>query len=245
MDIYQCQECKWNRSVSLSILYLHRIVAKRFNHINFEYGTADTFLDQDAVIFTDESADGTLMRHRYEKFVAGQPTSHSEETCAYCIHRASRTEQARSQHLAEVEEAFELAGVGRGAIDDDESDADMEEDSDDDDEMNVEEETDIEMDVHEGAVVDTGSHPADEWEMFYEDGPCHGVLDITFTGLTEPHHGDAWCHYMYYGRLRKWDGLIVLVGVPVSLLSVLHPISHSSFIMFRFRRLSRFGVISY
>lgn len=33
---------------------------------------------------------------------------------------------------------------------------------------------------------------------------------------TEKRHADAWCDYSYYGRLRSWDGLIVLVGVPVS-----------------------------
>lgn len=53
-----------------------------------------------------------------------------------------------------------------------------------------------------------------------ESGPCHGVQDIIFTGITEERHGNAWCHYMYYGRLREWDGLIVLVGVPVSSVSI-------------------------
>lgn len=50
------------------------------------------------------------------------------------------------------------------------------------------------------------------------DRVCHGVLDIVFTGLTEERHGNAWCHYMYYGRLREWDGLIVLIGVPVCII---------------------------
>lgn len=55
-----------------------------------------------------------------------------------------------------------------------------------------------------------------EYEATVEEGLCTGVQDIIFTGETEERHGDAWCHYLYYGRLRPWDGLIVLVGVPVS-----------------------------
>lgn len=28
-------------------------------------------------------------------------------------------------------------------------------------------------------------------------------------------HGQAWNFYRFYGRIRKWDGLIALVRVPV------------------------------
>lgn len=87
------------------------------------------------------------------------------------------------------------------------------EDDDDDDDMNTDNENDGDYDDDE---EDGEGDASDEWEMTVERGDCHGVIDVAFTGLTEKRHGDAWCHYMYYGRLRFWDGLIVLVGVPVS-----------------------------
>lgn len=31
---------------------------------------------------------------------------------------------------------------------------------------------------------------------------------------TLPRHGEAWHHFRFYGRVRRWDGLIVLVRVP-------------------------------
>jgi hypothetical protein len=33
---------------------------------------------------------------------------------------------------------------------------------------------------------------------------------------TLPQHGAAWHHYRYYGRVRRWDGLVALVRVPAS-----------------------------
>ncbi|KAJ7146660.1 hypothetical protein C8R44DRAFT_973360, partial [Mycena epipterygia] len=50
----------------------------------------------------------------------------------------------------------------------------------------------------------------DGWE-----GACDGVQDVVFTGATDPHHGMAWHHYEYNGRVRPWDGLIGLVMRPV------------------------------
>ena len=32
---------------------------------------------------------------------------------------------------------------------------------------------------------------------------------------TLPRHGEAWHHFRFYGRVRRWDGLIVLVRNPV------------------------------
>ncbi|KAI5119711.1 hypothetical protein M0805_001425 [Coniferiporia weirii] len=138
-------------------------------------------VDRDCVTFTEQSNDpARRFRHRYENIVPGQPSSHSEETCAYCLHRLSHADQERTARLAEIEEAFEEAGVGRA-------------------DMNMDVDSDSDSDSVEGTI---------------EDGNCHGVLDVVFTGLTEEAQGNAWCHYMYYGRLREWDGLIVLVGVP-------------------------------
>ncbi|KAJ7064215.1 hypothetical protein C8F01DRAFT_40376 [Mycena amicta] len=50
---------------------------------------------------------------------------------------------------------------------------------------------------------------AEGWEPL-----CDGVQDVVFTGETDPHHGQAWHHYDFSGRVRPWDGLIGLVMRP-------------------------------
>nr|GAT43076.1 predicted protein [Mycena chlorophos] len=49
------------------------------------------------------------------------------------------------------------------------------------------------------------------WERF---AGCDGVQDVVFTGETDEHHGQAWHHYEFSGRVRPWDGLIGLVMRP-------------------------------
>ena len=73
----------------------------------------------------------------------------------------------------------------------------------------------------------------------YIHNTCNGVCDIIATGEVRPpflpasqhpleadgrhepgkqtleRHGQAWHFYRFYGRIRKWDGLIALVRVPV------------------------------
>ena len=87
---------------------------------------------QDAVTFTDQSPEG--YRHRYEKIRPGQPSSHNEETCVYCIHRAAQEPARRAARLANVEAAFAEAGVGR---DDMEVDSDAYSDEGDEEEMAI------------------------------------------------------------------------------------------------------------
>ena len=78
-----------------------------------------------------------------------------------------------------------------------------------------------------------------EWSDVVEHR-CSGVADILVTGevriaclshpITHPspfslntkrsvqtteHHGNAWGQYSYIGRVRPWDGLIVLLRTPV------------------------------
>ena len=141
-------------------------------------------------------------RYRYERIRRGRPSSHNSDTCAYCRFFYEQDEEARRSRRSrreEIEAAFEEGGLGRSTY--------METDNEEDDEMAIDDEDESASESEE-----EGS----EWEMTVERGACHGVVDVAFTGLTEKHHGDAWCHYMYYGRLREWDGLVVLVGVPVS-----------------------------
>ena len=156
------------------------------------------------------------MTHRYENFVPGRPSSHNEDTCLYCLHRSSQYRTRRLSHQShssdpeEIEQLFSEAGVGREETEMD-ADSETESDSDSDSEF---------------------SESNDDLEATIEDGPCNGVLDIVFTGHTEQRHGDAWCNYMYYGRLREWDGLIVLIGIPVCLSPLPFPLSFHVFTTF-------------
>ncbi|KAK0466125.1 uncharacterized protein EV420DRAFT_1509966 [Desarmillaria tabescens] len=43
--------------------------------------------------------------------------------------------------------------------------------------------------------------------------PCTGVQDVIITGKTDDRHGQAWNHYTYYGRVRRWDGMIGILRV--------------------------------
>ncbi|KAG7451963.1 uncharacterized protein BT62DRAFT_926163 [Guyanagaster necrorhizus] len=43
--------------------------------------------------------------------------------------------------------------------------------------------------------------------------PCTGVQDVIITGRTDERHGQAWNHYTYYGRVRRWDGMIGILRV--------------------------------
>jgi hypothetical protein len=42
------------------------------------------------------------------------------------------------------------------------------------------------------------------------------VKDIIITGETDGRHGNAWGHYSVVGRIRPWDGLVILLRTPVS-----------------------------
>ncbi|GJJ13154.1 hypothetical protein Clacol_007405 [Clathrus columnatus] len=39
------------------------------------------------------------------------------------------------------------------------------------------------------------------------------TIDVIITGETDGMHGDAWNHFRFYGRIRKLDGLLVIVRV--------------------------------
>lgn len=54
----------------------------------------------------------------------------------------------------------------------------------------------------------------DEYED-YAEVSLSGVLDIIITGETSEKQGEAWGYYSYIGRVRRWDGLVVLLRIPV------------------------------
>ncbi|KAH9830428.1 uncharacterized protein C8Q71DRAFT_886156 [Rhodofomes roseus] len=80
------------------------------------------------------------------------------------------------------------------------------------DEVMADASVDDEDDYSEDEYTDDESE--DELEEYIHN-TCNGVCDIIITGETLPRHGQAWNHYRFYGRVRKWDGLIALVRVPV------------------------------
>ncbi|KAF7796201.1 hypothetical protein EIP86_007375 [Pleurotus ostreatoroseus] len=49
----------------------------------------------------------------------------------------------------------------------------------------------------------------------FEREPCTGVRDVIVTGQTIPRHAEAWHNYVFYGRVRAYDGLIALVRKPI------------------------------
>ncbi|KAF9500079.1 hypothetical protein BDN71DRAFT_1486769 [Pleurotus eryngii] len=78
------------------------------------------------------------------------------------------------------------------------------------------------------AILDRGTNTAsgaDSLESSYVDNDqeyedtvshqCSGIADILITGETGERHGAAWGHYSIVGRVRPWDGLVVLLRTPV------------------------------
>ncbi|KAK0473045.1 hypothetical protein IW261DRAFT_717646 [Armillaria novae-zelandiae] len=43
--------------------------------------------------------------------------------------------------------------------------------------------------------------------------PCTGVQDVIITGKTDDKHGQAFHHHTYYGRVRRWDGMIGILRI--------------------------------
>jgi hypothetical protein len=40
---------------------------------------------------------------------------------------------------------------------------------------------------------------------------CPKYLDVIIVGETDPEHANAWGNFRFYGRIRRFDGLIVMV----------------------------------
>ncbi|KAG6335185.1 hypothetical protein ID866_3911 [Astraeus odoratus] len=55
----------------------------------------------------------------------------------------------------------------------------------------------------------------DEYEDYVEH-KLSGVQDILITGETDEKQGEAWGYYSYIGRVRQWDGLVVLLRIPMN-----------------------------
>jgi hypothetical protein len=51
---------------------------------------------------------------------------------------------------------------------------------------------------------------------------CAKYVDIIITGETDPEHAKAWGNFRFWGRIRLYDGLIVMVRESVSLFEFLY-----------------------
>ncbi|KAI0937449.1 hypothetical protein AcV5_005355 [Taiwanofungus camphoratus] len=85
------------------------------------------------------------------------------------------------------------------------------------------------MDVDElldSVMGETSSEGSDDLERLRESDEeeeeeeyivhtCNGIVDIIVTGETLPRHAQAWYDFRFYGRIRRWDGLVAIVRVPV------------------------------
>ncbi|KAI0789567.1 hypothetical protein C8Q75DRAFT_807191 [Abortiporus biennis] len=69
---------------------------------------------------------------------------------------------------------------------------------------------------HSGSDSGSESGESSGSEYDYVENTCNGIQDIIITGETLPRHGQAWHHYRFYGRVRRWDGLLALVRVPMN-----------------------------
>ncbi|KAI0640141.1 hypothetical protein C8Q77DRAFT_1214451 [Trametes polyzona] len=182
---------------------------------------------------------------RYEDYIEGKPNSHNPRTCRLCI---SAHEEEERQLRARIDAYHER--VARSG----EADEHMAVDEEDSEPMDGEpasrsrrgsassqsdvtyyfgDENDpihlsqlrLECDREAEAIVDelmSEGVPADYEE--YIETECNGIQDIIITGEVLPHHGQAWHHYRFYGRVRKWDGLIVLVRIPTEMPMIMRQI---------------------
>ncbi|OBZ78982.1 hypothetical protein A0H81_01315 [Grifola frondosa] len=181
---------------------------------------------------------------RYETYVEGRPNSHDEATCKYCIgmHEMEEDEfreRVRARERAESDEdevmeddegadlALELMEVDPAAAAPSRSPSRSSFSSTrsytDEDEIRSARadvqsalgNSDLDDLLAQAAGYDDASDDGDSDCEEYIENECNGIRDIILTGETSQHHGQAWHHYRFYGRVRKWDGLVTLVRVPV------------------------------
>ncbi|KAF8840207.1 hypothetical protein BDN67DRAFT_968916 [Paxillus ammoniavirescens] len=63
--------------------------------------------------------------------------------------------------------------------------------------------------------IQEDTEDGDEYEDFVEE-KSSGVQDIIITGETCEKQGEAWGYYSYIGRVRSWDGLVVLLRIAIN-----------------------------
>ncbi|KAL4068843.1 hypothetical protein V8B97DRAFT_754883 [Scleroderma yunnanense] len=153
-----------------------------------------------------------IRKHVYNAYNPDGPTLHDESQCRGCQDRGTcemvfRSEDAR--FLAEAGQQIDGTPLATPLpADEDEAD-------------------DTTMDVVEGEDEDD-TMDVDQTEEVIVKRRCDGIMDIVLVGETDTRHAQAWHPYRFYGRVREWDGLIVLVRVPGPTVNP-HPLGASIF----------------
>ncbi|KAI0640478.1 hypothetical protein C8Q79DRAFT_1015256 [Trametes meyenii] len=144
---------------------------------------------------------------RYETFVEGRANSHDEATCEMCTAAREQAEDEGEPSADEEDEEMRVERVRRTvqhALGDG---------------MDVEDliaavadhgEDDEDVRSAAGSASTSGSGVT---EIFRT---CSGITDIILTGETSARHDLAYGNFTYYGRVRAWDGLVVLVRAPAA-----------------------------
>jgi hypothetical protein len=161
--------------------------------------------------------------HKYERYIPGRLNSHNEATCTECLERQAEYDARRRNRMnaeyadcegdvgmsppsAEYEAIFESVGLG------------------------------LRQDNNCEGMEDVFGRS------------CNGVRDIIITGTvrcnsgraislganslpvlqTEVRHGLAWGFFRFLGRIRRWDGLIAILRVPM--VQSTEPLGHGNMI---------------
>lgn len=129
----------------------------------------------------------------YETYASGRLSSHSADTCTFCIRRREADEQATRERYEARISSVRIEEV--------------------EDEEDFPRHEDYEEDFARAWSLPSSSDESDDEEDTL-DGSCSGIQDIIITGETDPDHGAAWGRFTFLGRVRPWDGLIALVRIP-------------------------------
>ncbi|EMD32612.1 hypothetical protein CERSUDRAFT_99341 [Gelatoporia subvermispora B] len=149
----------------------------------------------------------------YETFEEGRPNSHNEDTCDVCRHHTREEEMDEDEDTDEDFPALMDMDGGNDIIAHIRARVNA---AFNDENMDVDGVLDEELAGEDGADPDdwTSTDGSDD-EAGDEQPPlertCSGIQDIIVTGETLDRHGAAWGHYVFYGRVRAWDGLIAVV----------------------------------
>ena len=66
-------------------------------------------------------------------------------------------------------------------------------------------------------VLDAGSSDHHPGSFVPPEPKCSQYDDVVITGETDFEHAKAWGEFKFFGRVRSFDGLIVMVRISVSL----------------------------
>ncbi|KAI0759283.1 hypothetical protein BD413DRAFT_617880 [Trametes elegans] len=190
-----------------------------------EFPDRSVIVEQEGRVRITVPRGSTNMVCTYETYAKGKANSHDPDTCEMCAAGRQEEEAERIAPLAELlsdEDAGDTerarsvvqAALGDAMDVDDLIDSVAHNGDGDGDNASV---LSAETTDSAGSHATTSSGAT---EMFRS---CSGILDILLTGTTHPRHARAYGNFIYYGRVRSWDGLVVLVRVPGPHLAPLSP----------------------